>query len=146
MKKLVFLLVTFFSISCFAQEKMSLIDENSDTLTPEIVDVPPTSTNCLGESKKEKSNCFNQKMNEHLRKHFKYPNKAAEDNIQGKVIVSFVINKEGKVVDIQTNGGHKLLQKEARRIIALLPKFTPAVKNGKPVNIMYSIPINFKLR
>ena len=146
MKKIIFLLIAFFSISCFAQEETSLIDENSGTLTIEIVDVPPTSTNCLGESKKEKSNCFNQKMNEHLRKHFKYPNKAAEDNIQGKVIVSFVINKEGKVVDIQTNGGHKLLQKEARRIIALLPKFTPAVKNGKPVNIMYSIPINFKLR
>ncbi len=146
MKKIIFLLIAFFSISCFAQEETSLIDENSGTLTLEIVDVPPTSTNCLGESKKEKSNCFNQKMSEHLRKHFKYPNKAAEDNIQGKVIVSFVINKEGKVVDIQTNGGHKLLQKEARRIIALLPKFTPAVKNGKPVNIMYSIPINFKLR
>lgn len=146
MKKITFLLIAFFSISCFAQEETSLIDENSDTLTLEIVDVPPTSTNCLGESKKEKSNCFDQKMNEHLRKHFKYPNKAAEDNIQGKVIVSFVINKEGKVVDIQTNGGHKLLQKEARRIIALLPKFIPAVKNGKPVNIMYSIPINFKLR
>lgn len=146
MKKIIFLLIAFFSISCFAQEETSLIDENSDTLTLEIVDVPPTSSNCLGESKKEKSNCFDQKMSEHLRKHFKYPNKAAEDNIQGKVIVSFVINKEGKVVDIQTNGGHKLLQKEARRIIALLPKFTPAVKNGKPVNIMYSIPINFKLR
>lgn len=146
MKKITFLLITFFSISCFAQEEMSLIDENSETLTVEIVDLPPTSTNCKGESKKEKSNCFNQKIDEHLRKHFKYPNKAAEDNIQGKVVVSFVINKEGKVVDIQTNGGHKILQKEARRIIALLPNFTPAVKNGKPVNIMYSIPINFKLR
>lgn len=146
MKKIVFLLITFFSISCFAQEETSLIDENSDNLTLEIVDVPPTSTNCLGESKKEKSNCFDQKMNEHLRKHFKYPNKAAEDNIQGKVVVSFVINKLGKVVDIQTTGGHKILQKEAKRIISLLPNFTPAVKNGKPVNIMYSIPINFKLQ
>lgn len=146
MKKIVFLLITFFSISCFAQEETSLIDENSDNLTLEIVDVPPTSTNCLGESKKEKSNCFDQKMNEHLRKHFKYPNKAAEDNIQGKVVVSFVINKLGKVVDIKTTGGHKILQKEAKRIISLLPNFTPAVKNGKPVNIMYSIPINFKLQ
>lgn len=146
MKKIVFLLIAFFSISCFAQEEMSLIDKNSNTLTLETVDVPPTSTNCVGESKNEKSNCFNEKMSQHLRKHFKYPNKAAEDNIQGKVVVSFVINKEGKVVDVQANGGHKILQKEAKRIISLLPNFTPAVKNGKPVNIMYSIPINFKLR
>ncbi len=146
MKNLAFLLVTFFSISCFAQEETGLVDENSDTLTLEIVDVPPTSSNCNGESKKDKSYCFDQKMAEHLRKHFKYPNKAAEDNIQGKVVVSFVINKLGKVVDIQTTGGHKILQKEAKRIISLLPKFTPAVKNGRPVNIMYSIPINFKLQ
>lgn len=146
MKKILFLLLTFFSISCFAQEEINIIDENSDILTLEIVDVPPTSTNCVGESKKEKTNCFDQKMSEHLRKHFKYPNKAAEEYIQGKVIVSFVINKEGKVVDIQTKGGHKLLQKEAKTIISLLSNFTPAVKNGKPVNLTYSMPINFKLQ
>lgn len=146
MKKIVFLLVAFFSISCFAQEEINVIDESPEVLSVRTVDVPPTSNDCVGGNKKEKSNCFDEKMSQHLRKHFKYPKKAVEDEIQGKVFVSFVISKEGKVVNIQTNGGHKILQKEARRIISLLPNFTPAVKNGKPVNIMYSIPITFKLQ
>jgi protein TonB len=146
MNKIYFLLITFFSISCFAQEEMNVIDESPEVLSVRTVDVPPISNDCLGRDKKEKSNCFDEKMLQHIRKHFKYPNRAAEDDIQGKVIVSFIIDEKGKVIDIETIGGHKILQKEAYRIISLLPKFTPAKKEGKSVKIKYSIPINFKLR
>ena len=67
--------------------------------------------------------------------------------ITGRVIVSFIINKEGEIKSITTKGPEngKILEEEARRIISLLPKMKPGTQRGEPVNVRYSIPINFSL-
>ena len=57
----------------------------------------------------------------------------------------FVIDSKGNVSGIKTRGPDKILEKEASRIIGLMPKMEPGRQRGKPVNIPYSLPINFVL-
>ena len=56
----------------------------------------------------------------------------------------FAIDKNGVVTNIKTRGPDKILEKEAIRIISLLPKMTPGMQRGKAVKVTYSLPINFK--
>ena len=71
-----------------------------------------------------------------------------EDNIQGRVSVLFVIDKDGSITNVQAKGpkGGELLEKEALRVISKLPKFKPGMQRGKPVKVKYSQPITFKLQ
>lgn len=90
--------------------------------------------------------CFNQKMQEHIRIHFKYPRKALRNGIDGKVYVNFSVNKEGDVENIRMRGPHPILEEEAKRIVQLLPKFEAGRSNGKPIKTPFSIPIYFQLQ
>ena len=85
-------------------------------------------------------------MQEHLQKHFKYPEAATELNIQGRVFVFFLIDKYGKVTKIKSRGPSQILETEAERIIGLLPEMTPGKQRNRNVGVPYSIPINFKLK
>ncbi|CAL2107820.1 periplasmic protein TonB [Tenacibaculum sp. 190524A02b] len=100
----------------------------------------------------EKSNddtmsCFNKNLIRHIEKHFAYPEEAKLKGIQGNVMVNFVINKEGNITDITSNGSEsgKILELAAVKLVEKLPKLNPAKKAGKNVNTSYSFPINFKL-
>lgn len=75
----------------------------------------------------------------------RYPEAAFQNDVQGRVIVTFVISKEGKVVNPTIHRGRdKDLDREALRIISKLPDFKPAMKNGVPVNVRMNVPINFR--
>jgi len=91
----------------------------------------------------ERKECFNQKVQEHIKNNFKYPPSALEMGITGKVYLQFVIDSNGRVTGIQKRGPDKLLENEAVRIIASLPKVKPGEQRGKKVSVKYSIPINF---
>ncbi|PKQ62062.1 hypothetical protein BZG02_14110 [Labilibaculum filiforme] len=85
-------------------------------------------------------------LQKYLANHIKYPKIAQERKIEGRVFVSFVINKEGKVVNSTiARGVHPILNKEALRVVSTLPKWNPGKKDGELVNIAYTIPINFQL-
>ena len=84
-------------------------------------------------------------MEKHIANHFKYPRQAELNEIEGVVKVMATINEEGDVTDIKTSGPHPLLEAEAVRIIQLLPRFRPAVLDGIPVAVPYSIPLTFRL-
>ncbi len=76
-----------------------------------------------------------------------YPEEAKKNNIQGRVVVRFCINYKGTVDRITViKGIHPLLDNEAVRVISLLPKWEPGKQAGKPVNVWYSVPINFQLK
>jgi len=80
-----------------------------------------------------------------LGKMIKYPPMAQENNIQGKVQLSFVVEKDGRLTDIQV-AGRKLgggTDEEAVRVLGLSPRWTPGIQNGKPVRVKYNIPISF---
>jgi protein TonB len=83
---------------------------------------------------------------QHVKDNFRSPNTAIELGLYGKVYVLFAIDKTGKVSRIKTRGPDKILEKEAARIIGLLPKMTPGKQPGRAVSVPYSIPINFVLK
>lgn len=109
-----------------------------------VIERVPTFPGCKGNNDQLKA-CFQEKMQEHLKKHFRYPEVASELGIYGKVFVLFQIDKNGLVTKIKTRGPDQILEKEAERIISLLPKMEPGKQRNKPVSVPYSIPINFKL-
>lgn len=119
----------------------------------EIIDVPfaviedvPIFPGCERVKKSERRNCFQEKMNKHIRKNFRYPEIAQEMGIQGRVYVNFIIAKDGKITNIRMRGPDKNLEKEAQRIIAKLPSMTPGKQRGRPVRVPFSIPITFRLQ
>ena len=82
-----------------------------------------------------------------LSSHINYPPMAAENNVQGKVIVQFVVDKTGKVGEVKVvRNVDKDLDNEAIRVCKALPKFTPGRQNGRPVSVWYTLPIQFKLQ
>jgi periplasmic protein TonB len=76
----------------------------------------------------------------------KYPEQAKKENIQGKVLVEFVVDKQGVVTETKVlKGIGSGCNEEALRVVNLLKSFKPGMKDGKPVNTKLVIPIMFKL-
>ena len=81
-----------------------------------------------------------------LNAYVKYPLKAAQDSVEGKVIVQFTVKKTGKIENIKVlRSVRKDLDDEAVRVIKMMPDFIPAKQNGKTVDMLYTVPVNFKL-
>ncbi|MCY1634039.1 M56 family metallopeptidase [Marinifilum sp. D737] len=75
-----------------------------------------------------------------------YPKEAQEKGEQGRVYVSFLVDKEGMISDPKiVRGVASSLDKEAIRVVNSMPQWEPGKKDGKPVNVIYTVPINFKL-
>ena len=86
-------------------------------------------------------------LSEYLMKTVRYPAEAQRANIQGKVIVGFVVTSSGRIANVQVNqsvGGG--CDEEAVRVIKGMPDWTPGQLNGKPVNVQTSLPISFVLQ
>ena len=94
----------------------------------------------------DKKACFQEMMQKHIRKNFRYPEIAQEMGVQGRVNVIFVIQKDGSIGNIRMRGPDKNLEAEALRIIQKLPKMTPGKQRGRAVKVPFSIPITFKLQ
>ena len=82
-----------------------------------------------------------------LAKSIKYPVIAQENGIQGRVVCSFVVNRDGSIVDIQVmRGVDPSLDKEAVRVIGTMPKWKPGEQRGKPVRVRFILPVQFRLQ
>ena len=90
--------------------------------------------------------CFTEKIQEHIRKNFRYPEEAQELGIQGTVSIIFTIDTDGNITDIKKHGPSPILEAEAERILELLPKMQPGKQKGHVVGVPFSIPITFKLQ
>lgn len=108
------------------------------------IDEVPIFPGC--ENAVDKRTCFQEKMVEHIRKHFNYPQEAQKQGIQGRVSILFHINGNGDITNIKTKGPNPILEAEAIRIINRLPKMTPGKQDGKPADVVFAIPITFKLK
>lgn len=87
------------------------------------------------------------KLFEYLLKNTKYPDLAKITGIQGKVFVQFIVDKNGKVKDAKIlHGINPLLDNEALRVVAAMPDWKPGKRHGKPVPVIYNLPISFKLK
>jgi protein TonB len=84
---------------------------------------------------------------QYIGKNIVYPQEAIDNNIQGRVILKFVVTEDGSVGEIVLlKGVDSLLDQEAARIIGTLPGFKPGKQGGKPVCVWYSIPVLFQLK
>jgi len=86
-------------------------------------------------------------MNAFLIRNINYPKKAMEKKIAGTVYLNFIVEKNGTVSDIVVlNKVNELLKTEAVRVVKLMKDWEPAILEGKPVRVRYTLPITFKLR
>lgn len=128
-----------------AVEQVAVEEVDEDVEVPfAVIEDVPVFPGCEKGSNSDKKACFQIKMEEHVAKHFKYPEQALDLGINGKVFVIFVIDKEGYVSNIRSRGPDKILEKEAERIMKLLPKMIPGKQRGRAVKVPYSVPIVFK--
>lgn len=89
---------------------------------------------------------FNGNVNQWLSANVQYPDSAAKNGIQGRVIVRFVIRKDGSVTDAQiVRSVDPILDGEALRVIKSMPKWNPGLNNGEPVSCWFSLPLSFRL-
>ena len=84
---------------------------------------------------------------EYIESHIQFPPMYAEINVQGKVVVQFVVDKTGEIGEVKVvRSVDKDLDEEAVRIVKTLPKFIPGRHNGQAVSVWYTLPVTFRLR
>jgi len=82
----------------------------------------------------------------YLSKHINYPAVDKENNVQGRVILTFVVEKDGSITDVKVlRSPDESLGDEATRVLKASPKWTPGIQNGRPVRVQYTIPVSFTL-
>ena len=83
----------------------------------------------------------------YLQSHINYPPMAAENNVQGRVVVQFVVEKTGNIGEVKVvRSVDKDLDREAVRVCKSLPRFTPGRQNGQAVPVWFTLPVTFKLQ
>lgn len=81
-----------------------------------------------------------------LTRNLRYPPIAQSQRMQGKVVVSFIINKDGSIASPTiVQSVDPVLDREALRVVKMMPRWKPGLQNGKPCRTMFAIPVNFQL-
>ena len=120
----------------------------------EIKEVTPTKNSKISKSKKiydvvDEMPVFpggNGALLEYLATHVKYPVVAQENGVQGRVIVSFVVECDGSITDVRVERSvDPSLDREAIRVVSSMPRWSPGKLNGYIVRVKYSAPVLFKL-
>jgi len=126
-------------------DDVEVMDDFEDVDVPfAVIEDVPVFPGCEGA--KDKRACFNEMIQKHIVKNFRYPEIAQEMGVQGRVNVMFTIQKDGSIGNIRYRGPDKNLEAEALRIIEKLPRMTPGKQRGRAVRVPFSIPITFKLQ
>jgi TonB family protein len=113
----------------------------------EEIPIYPGCKAAVATSREEGYTCFNRMVLELVSRNVVYPKKAIRKGIQGSVLVSFIIEKDGYVSNVKVESSvDPELDAEAVRVIKMMPRMEPAKISGKPVRIRYAIPINFRLK
>ncbi|MDR2232769.1 MAG: TonB family protein [Tannerella sp.] len=89
----------------------------------------------------------NGELTSFLNRNIRYPNVALENGIHGRVTVSFTINQDGSIVDVEVlRSIDPSLDKEAKRLVSSMPKWMPGRQRGKPVRVKFAVPVHFRLQ
>ncbi|MBI1227284.1 MAG: TonB family protein [Bacteroidetes bacterium] len=108
----------------------------------------PVFKKCNNSNKEKEEKCTEEKIYLYLKNGFSYPQQAMDQSIEGTVVVSFVVERNGSITEVKAlndiGGG---CAKEAVRLIKTLPKFKPGLNgNGEPIRVQYTQPVRFSLR
>lgn len=135
------------------EEELEVSDNEIDQQTPILIPELPKETEEIVplwlptlQKKPEFSLGGEKGLRRYIVKQIRYPQEAIENDIQGRVYVRFVVTRKGRVDKISViKGIDPILDKEAKRIIKSLPDWTPGQRNGKPVDVWYTIPVTFMI-
>ena len=141
---------TFVFLLCFAVIVNSYAQQDNDEETNYsvlclIYEQKPLFVDCKNLGWDKQFQCFEEQLEKHIKTHFRYPKKALEEGIQGRVVVDFTIKINGSVKILKITGTDEELKAAARSVIESLPRLIPGKKYGKPIAVTFSCPINFKL-
>jgi periplasmic protein TonB len=138
------------------EDELEIEDTEADEET--IIDVEPV-VEAGEEEEEEEAKVFfivedmpefpggDMALRQYIANAIEYPTIAQENGIQGKVYVTFVVDKDGSVSDARiARGVDPSLNKEALRVVNTLPKWKPGKQRGEPVRVSYTVPINFVLQ
>lgn len=133
-KELLFGLMLFiFAISAKAQTA----DTINDNIEPELITIVEIAAEFPGGF---------QAMSEFISTNLNYPQEAKEAGIEGRVFVSFIVEKDGSLSSIQLLRGIGYgCDEEAMAVVKKMPKWKPAIQRGEPVRMRYQLPFVFKL-
>lgn len=138
------------------EDELQIEDSEADDET--VIDVAPVISQAKEEEEEEAQVFFivedmpefpggELALRKYIGNAIKYPVIAQENGIQGKVYVTFVVGKDGSISNASiARGVDPSLDKEALRVVNSLPKWKPGKQRGKPVNVSYTVPINFVLQ
>ena len=124
-------------------------------LTAAIVTCTPTTASAQTDSEKVYNSCQvmpqfpggEKAMMEFIATNLKYPQQAVKDDVQGMVLVDFVINTEGKATDPKiVRSLSPECDAEVIRVVSLMPAWTPGQQDGQTVNVKYTLPVMFKTK
>ena len=141
MKKLILLL--FIPLVSFGQSET----ENNSKVPSEVIESVPIFPGCNRGSDKKKRKCMSEKIAKFVES--KYNTDIAVDlGLTGRqrISVIFKIDTLGNITGVRARAPHRRLEKEAVRVIKLLPKMKPGIQNGKPVIVPYSLPMTFQVK
>lgn len=152
-QKIIVFITLLFGIAVNAQNitDKEVQSKNGDIVTREInekdvihfavIKNPPLAPFC-----KDKK-CTSKYIQMHIERNFN-TKLANEAGISGKIqiMIEFIIDLEGKPINIKASGGPEILNQNAIDVIASLPKFKPGAKDGKPINVTYNLPLLFQVK
>ena len=111
-----------------------------------VAEVMPVLKACASlDDRTERETCTNQGMMEHVMQNLVYPKVAKEKDIEGTVLVQFVVTEKGSIGSVEMVRGLETFEKSAVTVIESLPLFIPGTNKGKAVSVQYVLPIRFAL-
>ena len=149
--KIYYILLWFVAFNCFAQNTITATSDLSEEqemaagVPIAVIEEVPIFEECKSLPKEKHRDCFQEMMYSFVRKNFYYPDEALEKKIQGRVIIRFVIEKDGSIVEVEASGAHSILEEAALNMFKKMPRLIPGTQRGKPVRVLYTIPISFRL-
>ncbi len=136
----------FVSLACSAQEA----PKQEEDIPVAIVETLPAWHGCPSDAAvapDEVRTCTEQAIANFVVSNLAYPKKARRKGIEGRVIVKFIVEKDGAVGEVTVvKGVHPMLDDEAQRVVESMPDFHPGMQRGKPVRVSYHLPFNFSLK
>lgn len=134
MKKLIFMLIALAATLGAAAQTDRTATATSDEEIYQVVENDPEFENGM------------EGLYQYLATNIVYPSDAREEKVSGKVLVSFVIEKDGSVSNVKVlRSPDERLSREAERVVKAMPKWKPGRQGGKKVRVQYALPIQFKL-
>jgi hypothetical protein len=126
-------------------EKEDVIPQEKDVEVPfAVIDQIPLYQKCVELTKEEQKSCLSNTVSEYVAKNFN-TKLANEAKLTGehKIYVLFKVDKNGGITNVRARSEHEILEKEAVRVVASLPKMIPGKHKGKAVVVPYTLPIMF---